>query len=284
MAQTIKLKRSSTEGQAPSTEDLELGEVAINTYDGKMYIKKDTGTAQTPVESIVEINLQPTYNYSHRLFSGYVNLGTAPTQIGDNFYLRNYSNNYYKRFIDVSATIGYATITSTNDLNVRVILVTPSAQGSAVDIGSVESITATSIYNRDIVIAGDVTHWFSDYAGIGANSNGTYPFPSVVSSVYNPNTDKTTFNASVYNATVPSVGDSIYVHPFDWESPGSEISGFTQQFDAKTGSSSNYQIFNRTYLGNIDRIATCRIKLYETASSDNVNIQTLRVNQTDERT
>jgi len=55
MAQTIKLKRSSTEGQEPSTGDLALGEVAINTYDGKMYIKKDTGTVQTPVESIVEI-------------------------------------------------------------------------------------------------------------------------------------------------------------------------------------------------------------------------------------
>jgi hypothetical protein len=51
MPQTIKLKRSSTQGQAPSTGDLELGEVAINTYDGKMYIKKDTG-----VESIVEVS------------------------------------------------------------------------------------------------------------------------------------------------------------------------------------------------------------------------------------
>ena len=55
MPQTIKLKRSSTEGQAPSEGDLALGEVAINTYDGKVYIKKDTGTVGTPVESIVEI-------------------------------------------------------------------------------------------------------------------------------------------------------------------------------------------------------------------------------------
>ena len=36
MAQTIKLKRSSVSGNTPSTSDLELGEVAINTYDGKM--------------------------------------------------------------------------------------------------------------------------------------------------------------------------------------------------------------------------------------------------------
>lgn len=50
MTQTVKLKRSATQGAAPSTSDLALGEVAINTYDGKMYIKKDDGSA-----SIVEI-------------------------------------------------------------------------------------------------------------------------------------------------------------------------------------------------------------------------------------
>ena len=46
MAQTIKLKRSATEGGIPSTGSLALGEVAINTYDGKMYIKKDNGSAE----------------------------------------------------------------------------------------------------------------------------------------------------------------------------------------------------------------------------------------------
>ncbi len=50
MAQTIKLKRSSTEGAEPSTSDLALGEVAINTFDGKMFIKKNDGS-----DSIVEL-------------------------------------------------------------------------------------------------------------------------------------------------------------------------------------------------------------------------------------
>ena len=52
MAQTIKLKRSAQSGASgiPSTSDLALGEVGINTYHGKMYIKKDDGT-----ESIVEV-------------------------------------------------------------------------------------------------------------------------------------------------------------------------------------------------------------------------------------
>ena len=52
MAQTIKLRRSATAGATPTTSQLELGEVAINTYDGKMYIKKSVGGT----DSIVEIS------------------------------------------------------------------------------------------------------------------------------------------------------------------------------------------------------------------------------------
>ena len=45
MAQTIRLRRSSTADAEPTTAQLALGEVAINTYDGKMFIKKNDGTA-----------------------------------------------------------------------------------------------------------------------------------------------------------------------------------------------------------------------------------------------
>lgn len=51
MANTIKIKRSAVAGKAPAVGDLQLGELAINTYDGKLYTKKDDGTA-----SIVELS------------------------------------------------------------------------------------------------------------------------------------------------------------------------------------------------------------------------------------
>lgn len=51
MAQTIKLKRSASAGNAPSTSDLALGELAINTYDGKVFIKKNDGS-----DAIVQVN------------------------------------------------------------------------------------------------------------------------------------------------------------------------------------------------------------------------------------
>jgi hypothetical protein len=40
----IKFKRSSVAGKAPIATDLETGELAINTNDGKLFTKKDDGT------------------------------------------------------------------------------------------------------------------------------------------------------------------------------------------------------------------------------------------------
>ena len=37
MAQVIKLKRSSATGAVPTTGNLELGELAMNTYEGKIF-------------------------------------------------------------------------------------------------------------------------------------------------------------------------------------------------------------------------------------------------------
>ena len=49
-APTIKIKRSAVSGNAPTTAQLELGELALNTYDGKLFTEINTGSA-----SIVEI-------------------------------------------------------------------------------------------------------------------------------------------------------------------------------------------------------------------------------------
>ena len=40
MAQIIKLKRSLVEGSKPTTSDLSAGELAINVYDGKVFLRK----------------------------------------------------------------------------------------------------------------------------------------------------------------------------------------------------------------------------------------------------
>lgn len=57
MTTEIKLKRSAVPGKVPTTAQLELGEIALNTNDGKIFIKRDDGN-----ESIVEIGASSIIN------------------------------------------------------------------------------------------------------------------------------------------------------------------------------------------------------------------------------
>ena len=54
MASIVQLKRSAVSGKVPDTGSLNLGELAVNTYDGKIYFKK-SGSLES-VESIVTTN------------------------------------------------------------------------------------------------------------------------------------------------------------------------------------------------------------------------------------
>ena len=74
MANTIRLKRSSLAGKVPATTDLALGEIAINTTDGKLYLKKSDGG-----EFIVEVG--PVTSVAGR--TGAVTLARADVGLGN---------------------------------------------------------------------------------------------------------------------------------------------------------------------------------------------------------
>jgi hypothetical protein len=81
MANTIILKRSATAGKVPTTSQLALGEIAINTYDGLLYIKKDDGTP-----SVVQIGGVTSVNTK----TGSVVLGSDDVSEGSsNLYFTN---------------------------------------------------------------------------------------------------------------------------------------------------------------------------------------------------
>lgn len=80
MANTIQLRRSAVASAVPTTAQLALGELAINTYDGKLYLKKNNGT-----ESIVQIGsaadtantLATARTINGTSFNGSANITTA---------------------------------------------------------------------------------------------------------------------------------------------------------------------------------------------------------------
>lgn len=59
MAQVVKLKRSSVAGKVPTTSNLELGELSINTHDGRVFFEKSSSNG-FEIEHILTTNSQTT--------------------------------------------------------------------------------------------------------------------------------------------------------------------------------------------------------------------------------
>ena len=84
MANTIKLRRSATEDAVPTTSQLALGELAMNTYDGKLFMKTD----QSGTEEIVEIGAGGKITISS------TTPNIADSEVGDVFWDSNSGNPY----------------------------------------------------------------------------------------------------------------------------------------------------------------------------------------------
>ena len=80
-APKIQLRRSSVSGRVPTTLQLQLGELAINTYDGRLYIKQDTGGVGVDTSVILVNPWMP--DGSGIEYTGDVNIGAALTVTGD---------------------------------------------------------------------------------------------------------------------------------------------------------------------------------------------------------
>ena len=57
MTQQIKFKRNTTNTTAPTTSDIEVGELAISAVDGKIYLRKTENsiTAQAIEDDVIAL-------------------------------------------------------------------------------------------------------------------------------------------------------------------------------------------------------------------------------------
>ena len=62
MAQVTKLKRTAVQGKIPTTSQIDLGELAINTYDGRIFFEKDNGTPS--IQEILTSNSDSTGSFN----------------------------------------------------------------------------------------------------------------------------------------------------------------------------------------------------------------------------
>jgi hypothetical protein len=113
----LQLKRSTTPGRTPSTTDLLQGELAINVYDGKLFLKKTGGG-----DSIIDVT-NPS-NFALAGTTGFVQFaGTTSLNSSANFYWNNSLNRLGLLTTNPQATLdigtdGYINISSTSKLSI----------------------------------------------------------------------------------------------------------------------------------------------------------------------
>jgi len=193
MANTIILKRSATPGKVPTTGQLALGEIAINTYDGLLYIKKDDGTA-----SVVQIGGVTSVNGE----TGAVTIDTGDVAENGNLYFTN-----ARARSAISAGSGITYNSSTGAISTTQTLTTagtPTFAGLTLT-GGISSIAGDIIPSADITydLGSPTRQWKDIYVGPGSlYVNG--------SKVLEDNSGTITFTADVdQNIRINAVGAGV---------------------------------------------------------------------------
>jgi hypothetical protein len=153
----IKIKRSSVEGKKPTTADINLGELALNTYDGELYTRRErTGIATDIVK---------------------LGAGTTVTNI---LYVTadGNDNNTGKKLGDAKATIAAAVAISTTGTVIKLSAGT-YIENNPITLPQQVSIVGDSL--REVTItpqnAGDVFYvtngnYISNISFVGASNTG----------------------------------------------------------------------------------------------------------------
>lgn len=97
MASIVKIKRSSVQGKAPTTGDLQAGELALNTRDGKLFSSDGS--------SVFEVGANTTSINVGTLTIGNSSPYTLPTSDGTNGQTLQTDGNGTLTFADASSSI-----------------------------------------------------------------------------------------------------------------------------------------------------------------------------------
>lgn len=158
MANTIILKRSATPGKVPTTGQLALGEIAINTYDGLIYIKKDDGT-----QSIAQIGGVTSVNGE----TGAITIDTGDVaENGNQYFTQSRARASLSGTGAVSYNSSTGVITTTQNLTTAG---TPSFAGITLT-GGISSIAGDIIPSADVTydLGSPTKQWKDIYVGPGS--------------------------------------------------------------------------------------------------------------------
>ena len=164
MAQNIEIKHSAIPGKVPTTSSLHLGQLAVNSWDGKVYFEKFANTSDEVLE-LVSNKFSGSVAMSGSLtLNGYIRLDPVTTNI------------------DTSISASYIYVSgSTNDLYFSQ---NGSGYANAIRLRWLESNLYTGILSGGVISStiGSTTWNISSGSGIIVTQNastGSAPFPTV---------------------------------------------------------------------------------------------------------
>ena len=198
----IRLRRSATSGAIPTTSQLNLGELAINTYDGKLFLKKDVGGTQSVIEigageaqNTVWSEFEYTATNNQTTFSGSDNNGNTLV------YLTGYTAVYVNGVLQKKTTDYTATSGSS------VVLVNGLSSGDIVTIHAFAKVLGTGDVTRNTYSGNGSTTAFT----LGSDPEGENNLQVFIDGVYQ---EKSTFSQSgttLTFSTAPANGTTIEV-------------------------------------------------------------------------
>lgn len=262
MAQTIKLKRSSQADSSgiPTTGQLELGEVAINTYHGKMYIKRSNPSG----DEIVEVNPAPKENVVEdfhtfrnlNLTTSYQTMSFQPDYMGT-----DYASDHAVEAevtVDVKYTDGQNMYAVVNDIEFYL-----QVRGRNGNVGiDKHSFTATHVAFvtlggtscHRISFEGNITKYIGDSTAIANSPTATqYSIKTPIEYYYDPSADKTYVAYSTSYGNMFSSGTrTIYF----------SLNGFSTSNSAwRTLKTITLDQIGNDYATNFNRTETVKVKV-----------------------
>ena len=205
-------------------------------------------------------------------------LTTSLSRIGD--LLQTKSSDGSENELEFSMGLHYSNTYGTNDgvFYVTVTAPTPSDEDT-VNLGTVTSATTSgSLYT--IALSGDVTKHLSPYCGMSVNSDGSsaFGFNNNQGWYYYSSNNTTYITMYAYQGNKPTQGDTVYLHPFDWESFGTEILGTEYQFDRVVYNASlMFREYQNVYLGYFKSNLTVQVKAKEVTQAQGEDGTTISV-------
>ena len=176
------------------------------------------------------------------------------------------------RYVDLSMVVQWRYINSnTNDLQLQFQVVVPSGSPTVTNLGTITKGPFTDYtvgtYEQWFYVSGDYTHLFTDFGRLNkTGTSGATEF-TVRSFQYDPSTNRTYVLTEDNPGAFVSSGDTVYWHPYAWESAGSFLTEYVD-IDERYVSYGNQTINIKFKTAYDDSTLTYKIKAKEMSSTD----------------